>query len=362
MSSQSSSNALAYEQEWPTVWESATTTPPGTPPRRVQTVFKVINTIAALRACLDDVVREVSMPPKWYSQAHILSRVNTPYTSTQSQTRPLSTPAVTPQTIFNPPTTMPQLYVDAEGISLSRSGELSILIIHIETANVSHTYLLHLHVLGAVTFAITTSNGLHTLRSLLSDNRIPKVLFDCRMDSDALFGQFGVLLGGVIDLQLMSLATRNGGSRHLPSLGVCLKDDLDIPAGEQTWVDAAKSAGQKLWRPRCGGSMERFNDDPLHEDIVRYCVADAAYLPRLYENYNNDVAIGGSVNLGTRVCVWPEIGYGCYQYNGYGVDWADRIVTTLWERVQRATDPGFMGGTAHNPWCEEDDYDYYYDW
>ncbi|KAL8848496.1 MAG: hypothetical protein Q9221_006498 [Calogaya cf. arnoldii] len=308
MSSQGSSNTLAYEQEWPTIWESETTTPPGTPPRRVQTGFEVINTIVALRACLDEIVREASMPPKWYSQAHILPRVNTPYTSRQSETRPLSTPVATPQAIFNPPTIMPQLYVDAEGISLSRSGELSILILHVETTKVSHTYLLYLYVLGPVTFAIITSNGLDTLRPLLFDNRLPKVLFDCRMDSDALFGQFGVLLGGVIDLQLMRLATRNGGSRHLPSLGLCLEKDLDIPAEEQKWVDAAKSAGQRLWRPRCGGSMERFNDDPLHEDIVNYCVADAAYLPRLFEKYNNDAALKRSVDLGTRVCVWPSNG------------------------------------------------------
>lgn len=57
------------------------------------------------------------------------------------------------------------------------------------------------------------------MKSLLEDNRLPKVLFDCRMDSDALFGQFGVLIGGVIDLQLMCLATQNGGPKHLPSLG-----------------------------------------------------------------------------------------------------------------------------------------------
>lgn len=109
--------------------------------------------------------------------------------------------------------------------------------------------------------------------------------------------------------------------------------------------------------------MQRFNDHPLHEDIVNYCVADAAYLPRLFEKYNNYAALKRSVDLRTRVCVWPKIGYGCYQYNRYGVDWADRIVTTSWERVQKATDANFPGGTAHNPWYEDDDDDdYYYNW
>ena len=108
-------------------------------------------------------------------------------------------------------TSTPELYVDAEGISLSRHGELSILIVHIETATFSHTYLLHVHVLGHRTFYMKSSCGKQSLKAIFEDNQIPKVLFDCRMDSDAMFGQYGVLLGGAIDLQLMCLATQDGG-------------------------------------------------------------------------------------------------------------------------------------------------------
>ena len=74
--------------------------------------------------------------------------------------------------------------------------------------------------------------------------------------------------------------------RGLPGLEACLLNHLNISGEERAWVTEAKARGQKLWRPRCGGSMAVFNDNPLHPDIVNYCVVDVAYLPELFEIYN----------------------------------------------------------------------------
>ena len=60
---------------------------------------------------------------------------------------------------------------------------------------------------------------LQGIRELLEDPDFPKIFFDCRQDSDALFHQFGVLLRGVRDLQLMELLLRT--HRVLSSDGVC---------------------------------------------------------------------------------------------------------------------------------------------
>lgn len=243
--------------------------------------------------------------------------------------------------------------MDAEGISLSRTGELSILIVHVSTADISHTFLIHVHVLGRITFSTSTSNGIHTLKTIFEDNRIPKVLFDCRMDSDALFGQYGVLLGGVIDLQMMCLAVDRGGGSRLPGLERCLLGDLIIGEAEREWVPVAKARGQLLWRPRSGGDMKVFNDDPLHQDIVNYCVVDAAYLPRLFETYNR--ALGNGVSL-DWVSVDPPWG------NDGPYTWGRKVITHSKTRVGFSLDEHFRGGTSYNPWYtmarayEDDDY------
>ena len=217
----------------------------------------------------------------------------------------------------------------------------------------SHTYLLHVYILRQRTFNTTSSDGLHSLSSIFQDNRIAKVLFDCRMDSDALFGQYGILLRGVIDLQLMCLASKGGGRKYLPGLEACLINDLEIDSQERALVSQAKIRGKLLWRPKSGGSMQRFNDDPLHEDIINYCVVDTAYLPRLFEAY---AGIGNSVSLMAVDDLWGnedavELSEGVYS-------WRSRILEGSRLRAEKALDPDFAGGSAYNRWHRWHMYDH----
>ena len=211
MSIRSPSNTLEHDipldAEWPIDPDASTAISPSTPPRVLKPEFAIVNTISALRACLDVLTRELTLPPKWYCKAHDLPLTNKPYASPKGHLGPVTDPTWAPPLLFNVPKGIPELYVEAEGISPSCNGELSILILHVRTENFSKTYLIHVHVIGRQTFTTKSTNGLHTLKMILEDNRIAKVLFDCKMDSDALFGQFQVYLGGVIDLQLMYLAT-----------------------------------------------------------------------------------------------------------------------------------------------------------
>ena len=307
-----------------------------------------------LKIFLDTMARSISLPPKLYSQA--LRLPPPPSTTTKKLGNPgvLREPRLVPPKLFDVPVTIPELYVDAEGISLSRSGELSILIVHVETEAFSHTYLLHVHVLKHRTFYMHSSDGCHSLRSIFQDNRIAKVLFDCRMDSDALFGQYGVLLQGVIDLQLVCLATQGGNRKYLPGLEACLLNDLEIDSQERALVAQAKARGKLLWRPKSGGTMQRFNDNPLHEDIINYCVVDAAYLPRLFEAY---AGTGNSLSLMAVDELWGN--EDAVQLSDGVYSWRSRILKDSRVRAEKALDSGFIGGSAYNPWyrwnfCEDD--------
>lgn len=352
----SSSSTAVTPSQSPAPTEASRTTQASTPPRQRGPAYTVVNTAAGIRTLLDVAVKNMSIPPKLYSKAHVLRNTTITVSRTFSRSWVLSEPMQPPPpSLFNPISTTPELYVDAEGISLSRTGELSILILHIETRGFSHTYLVHVHALGRPTFTTKDSSGIHSLKTLFEDNRLPKVLFDCRMDSDALFGQFGVLLAGVIDLQLMCIASRGGGGRGLPGLESCLLQDLDIGEEEKAWVKEAKARGQSIWRPRCGGSMERFNDEPLHEDLVNYCVVDAAYLPRLFETYN--AALGNRMSLQSVDVLWGNEDLESLEYGVYS--WECRVLQLSKTRAEKALDPYFSGGTGYNPWCLydfDDDY------
>ncbi|CAF9907823.1 MAG: hypothetical protein HETSPECPRED_007913 [Heterodermia speciosa] len=336
--------------------ETSSVSPQPTPPRLERPGYTVVNNSVELKLFLDTVVRHISLPPKLFSQ---VLRLPPPQSSLEPPQGSgiLREPTLVPPKLFDVPVSIPELYVDAEGISLSRTGELSILIVHVETRSFSHTYLIHVHVLKHRTFNMHSSDGCHSLRSIFQDNRIPKVFFDCRMDSDALFGQYGVLIQGIIDLQLMCLAVQGGGRMYLPGLEACLLKDLDIDVEERALVSQAKKRGKALWSPKLGGSMERFNDDPLHEDIISYCVVDTAYLPRLFEAY---AGIGNSLSLMAVDDLWGD--EDAVELSDDVFSWRNRILKESRLRAQKALDPDFTGGSAYNPWHQWKMYDDDDDW
>lgn len=118
----------------------------------------------------------------------------------------------------------PHLYIDVEGINLSRNGSISILTLFDRSSKL--VYLIDIHTLGTVAFSTasatrktldgsplktvgpgTTPHDI-TLKTILESPKIPKVFFDVRNDSDALFAHFGIRLQGVQDLQVMELASK----------------------------------------------------------------------------------------------------------------------------------------------------------
>ncbi|SPO04166.1 uncharacterized protein DNG_06849 [Cephalotrichum gorgonifer] len=181
------------------------------------------------------------------------------------------------------PVRPPSLYIDIEGVNLSRQGTISILQVFVRPK--SRTYLVDIHILGNKAFATPGANG-GTLKQILESETIPKVFFDVRNDSDALYSHFHIRLSGIQDLQLMELATRTFRRSHVNGLAKCIA--RDAPMGDKELVDweATKENGIKLFQPNLGGSYEVFNERPLSEEIRTYCVQDVQFLPRLWTYYD----------------------------------------------------------------------------
>ncbi|KAH0421994.1 hypothetical protein CcaCcLH18_13066 [Colletotrichum camelliae] len=181
------------------------------------------------------------------------------------------------------PASPPSLYVDLEGEYLGRLGTISIIQIYLSTQQ--HTYLIDVQKLGAAAFSEPGTNGA-TLKTILESPSIPKVLFDVRNDSDALFFHFNIDLKGVEDLQLMELASRKSNKRLLFGLKKCIESDAQMTTGELLEWGRVKEQGHKLFAPESGGSYAVFSQRPLSRDILSYCVQDVRYLPRLWKTYN----------------------------------------------------------------------------
>ncbi|KAI9698309.1 MAG: hypothetical protein M1820_007471 [Bogoriella megaspora] len=198
------------------------------------------------------------------------------------------------------PTSSVSIYVDLEGVDLSRHGTVSILQIHLAPQN--HTYLVDIHVLQSQAFSITASNGITSLKTILESGTIRKAFFDVRNDSDALFSHFSIYLAGVVDIQLLELAARNYSRKYVSGLSKCVEKDAPMNATERSAWNTTKENGKKLFAPDQKGSYEVFNQRPMTTEIISYCAQDVWVLPKLLSRYQGKLSVAwkGKVEEATR--------------------------------------------------------------
>jgi exonuclease 3'-5' domain-containing protein 1 len=178
----------------------------------------------------------------------------------------------------------PLIFVDLEGVNLSRDGTIAIMQVLMPPKPV--VYLIDVHLLRQDAFETPCARG-NTWKEILESDSYAKVFFDVRNDSDALFSHYGVKLRGVIDLQLLEFVTRPGYNRprYVQGLSKCISQ-----SGILTWQDArtweqAKEDGRRHFAPELGGSYDVFLQRPLSSAMQKYCAEDVLQLPPLLVDY-----------------------------------------------------------------------------
>ena len=188
-----------------------------------------------------------------------------------------------------PPDGTVGIFLDLEGQNLGfELGTTDLIsIFHSPTR---HAFLVHLPVLGAKTAFDTPSTEGTSLKSLLENGQYAKGIWDVRNDAAGLFRNFGVQLHGVVDLQLLTCKVQTHNDRRI---------DLDTAIGFRCGLDDkqritwrnTKIQGKVLWKPNFGGDFAVFQQYPLNEIVISYCVGDIAFLPELYESLVTDLTV-----------------------------------------------------------------------
>jgi exonuclease 3'-5' domain-containing protein 1 len=218
-------------------------------------------------------------------------------------------------TLADLPVTPPSIYVDLEGINLSRQGTISILQLYVLPKD--YTYLVDVHQLRHAAFSTTGKHSGKCLKAILEAEDIPKVFFDVRNDSDALFHHFQISLSGVHDIQLMEVATRKFNRRCVNGLQRCIEHDAVMTAAERRAWNAAKEEGKKLFAPERGGRYEVFNDRPLAKEIIQYCVQDVQFLPQLWSHYQGRLSASWLTKVQVATVERVSLSQSKH-YNGHG--------------------------------------------
>ncbi|KAN0068781.1 Ribonuclease H-like domain containing protein [Elaphomyces granulatus] len=184
----------------------------------------------------------------------------------------------------------PSLYLDLEGVLLGRHGSLCLISLYVPPKK--RIYLVDIYRLGKTAFSTANSSG-SSLKAILESSTVPKVVFDIRNDSDALFSLYGISVDGIQDLQLMELATRKGSKNFVAGLAKCIEHDSRISAAAKVEWQHTKELATRLYSPQKGGRYEVFNERPIKPEIVQYCARDVVLLPALYNVYNATLSLPG---------------------------------------------------------------------
>jgi exonuclease 3'-5' domain-containing protein 1 len=176
------------------------------------------------------------------------------------------------------------IYMDLEGVKLSRLGSISLIQILVPSSE--QAFILDVHTLGKTAFDTLGSEG-KSLKDALESDSIKKYLFDVRNDSDALFALFGVRLAGAVDIQLLELASRTGDKHVVCGLAKCIEQEQALPLRALEQWQSTKKEVVKTFDPKLGGSYEVFNARPLPQVLIEYCVGDVEFLPLLSTIYQS---------------------------------------------------------------------------
>ena len=224
----------------------------------------------------------------------------------------------------------PSLYLDLEGVKLGRHGSISIISLYV--APIKKIYLIDIHDLGKIAFTTTNSSAI-SLKTILESPTIPKVVFDIRNDSDALYSLFQISVDGILDLQLMELATRKGSKDFVSGLAKCIEKENHISAAAKVDWQRRKESASRLYEPRKGGRYEVFEERPMKPEIVKYCAWTVALLPGLYKVYNG------------KLC-GPEEAF-----------WQAQVREATRDRINLSQSPGYDGeaeSKVRGPWNKQD--------
>jgi exonuclease 3'-5' domain-containing protein 1 len=168
------------------------------------------------------------------------------------------------------------IYLDIEGLNLSRHGTVSIISILLHPSN--KVQLIDVSALGSLAFSTESEDG-KTLRSILEDHSVRKYIWDVRNDANALWFHYGVSLGGITDLQLLENASTSDDKTYVRGLDKCVQKDLKLGFMKTNRWLRTKQDIKKLMH------IDVFSIRPMDPKTMEYCQNDVIHLPALHEIY-----------------------------------------------------------------------------
>ena len=168
----------------------------------------------------------------------------------------------------------PNISFDMEAKNLGHKSPLCLLQIR-DNVN-QHSYLVDLLVLSQKDAFDTPGHKTQTtLRDILEDPGRKKLIFDCRQDSCTLFGNAGIKLQGVLDVQIAYHLTNSAPPAYRSGLKLVVERTSGMSEDEYTdWVSGKNR----------GPNHEQWQNRPIGPVNLAYALGDVKPLLQMYKN------------------------------------------------------------------------------
>eukprot|EP00927_Polykrikos_kofoidii_P021524 TRINITY_DN20332_c0_g1_i1.p1 TRINITY_DN20332_c0_g1~~TRINITY_DN20332_c0_g1_i1.p1 ORF type:complete len:795 (-),score=112.28 TRINITY_DN20332_c0_g1_i1:112-2352(-) len=177
----------------------------------------------------------------------------------------------------------PPIAVDLEGTDLPRQdGSLCLLQ---AASRDGLVYLFDIQTMGHVAMEAG-------LRDILESEQIMKLVFDPRMDADALLNCYGVRLAGVFDLQVFFCWSSNRNFEYLPGMSKVVHNVVGLGHAARERLTTIKQRGRSCFVPELGGFMRAWENRPLPDILIDYAAADVDVLFAIYDEWRDVVDEG----------------------------------------------------------------------
>lgn len=226
--------------------------------------------------------------------------------------------------------TCERIGVDGEWTGRGREAKLSLLQVSFHVAETGQVgvYLFDTFIGGK---KMMDDGG---LKAILEDEKVVKVMHDCRLDSDVLYHSFGVKLNSVIDTQILYYINFTQLRPYSP-LPVSLKTVLQKYADKED--NSLKDEAHKLMEEN-----DKFWDiRPMTPLMVKYAREDVLFLLEAFRRLwagldyrNHELAKTFSEDYARQVrsmANFPHDRYGPNVLPSYGIESWDRQARSHWE-------------------------------
>ena len=165
----------------------------------------------------------------------------------------------------------PWIGIDLEASDLGYTSPL--MIMQIRDYKNEHSCIVDVLELQQAAWSTADEDG-QTLKDILEDENILKLLFDMRADSSCLYGQYGIRLRGIRDVQILNFLCSSPAPRRRRALHWCTRamrfmSDHDFKIWE---LLKNKSGAHGKWAQR-----------PLDKDQIMYALGDVVALRDIYD-------------------------------------------------------------------------------